>query len=440
MEIDPRKNGIHSLAEALRAFKKLHKDPNDIFALKDSILRTHHALETLFKHILYQINPVLLVGEKIKVKDVIEGYNKWFKGDVATPLDELWTVTLKDAIKRLREFNLLKGLDEREFEEFLKAIDELTQYRNRLQHLGLKADPDRIGRILGIVIPRAIEALEETYSYILQFGLPSKFGFLPSTTFPPKSAAIMEDLCKILPEARDIIELLRYNYDSLIREAIQFFKGRTFNNQTLKLKIVDHGKVGAPPYMPNLMAEGFLNFNLDAHDLIGLRPESEVSYKAEIRISQPNFKEDKGFPNHGIAEGSLEFEAYIKVDKAKGTLILPNAEEKIAVLRDLTAIIEAKLDYKAEALMTDWHYDCMKILQAKGKLNVNLTSVPKGYKSEEIKLVGRYQSNLNEKNAPFRLHAFLEPDGSLKKGPLHLEWIVNTKGDVEFICREEEMV
>jgi len=422
MEIDPRKNGIHSLAEALRAFKKFHENSNDIFALKDAILRTHHALETLFKHILYQINPVLLVGEKIKVKEVIEGYNKWFRGEVATPLDVLWTITLEDAIKRLQELKLLKGLDESEREVFLKAIGELTQYRNSLQHLGLKTDPDRIGRILGVIIPRAIEVLGATDSHI---GLPSKFAF--------QSIGIMDDLCKILPEAPNIIDLLRYNYDNLIREAIQFFKGHTFNNQTLKLKIIDYGKVGAPPYMPNLIAEGFINLNLDIHDLIGFVLGGEVPYKAEVRISQPSFKEDKRFPNHGIAEGSLEFKAEIKVDKAKGSLILPNAEEKIPVLRDLVVIIEAHLDYNAEALMTDWHYDCMKILQAKGELNVNLTSVPKGYKSEEIKLIGRYQSTLNEENASFRLHAFLEPDGSLKEGPIHLEWIVNTKGDVEFM-------
>ncbi len=426
MEIDPRKNGIHSLAEALQAFKKFHENPNDVFALKDAILRTHHALETLFKHILYQINPVLLVSEKIKVKEVIEGYNKWFRREIATPLDELWTVPLEDTIKRLQELKLLRGLDESEREIFLKAISELTQYRNSLQHLGLKTDPNRIGRILGIIIPRAIEVLEETDSYLLKIiGLPSIFAF--------QSISIMDDLCKILPEAPNIIDLLRYNYDNLIREAIQFFKTRTFNDQILKLKIIDHGKVGAPPYMPNLMVEGFLDLNFDVHDLIGLRLEGEDSYKAEVHISRPLFKEDKRFPNHGIAEGSLEFKAYIKVSKAKGFLILPNAEEKIAVLRDLTVIIKAKLDYKAEALMTDWHYDCIRILQAKGELNVNLTLVPKGYKSKKIELIGRYQSNLTEENAPFRLHVFFEPDGSLKDGPIHLEWIMNTKGDVEFM-------
>lgn len=39
-----------------------------------------------------------------------------------------------------------------------------------------------------------------------------------------------------------------------------------------------------------LIVEGFLN--LDVHDLVRLGSEGEDSYKAEVRISQPNFKED----------------------------------------------------------------------------------------------------------------------------------------------------
>ena len=116
----------------------------------------------------------MLVGDKIEVKKVVDGYNKWFKGEIATPLDELWTVTLEGAIKRLQDLRLLKGLDKSGYDVFFKAINELTHYRRKLQHLGLKADPDRVGRILGIVIPRAIKILEETYSYILQL---NKFTF-----------------------------------------------------------------------------------------------------------------------------------------------------------------------------------------------------------------------------------------------------------------------
>jgi len=144
MEIDPRKNGIHSLAEALQElaealqdFKKFHENPDDVFALKDSILRSHHALDTLFKHILYQINPVLLIKDETNVKKVIEGYNKFFRGETTTPLYELWTVTLEGTIKRLQDLGLLRGLEEREREYFLGSVKELTQYRNKLQHIGL---------------------------------------------------------------------------------------------------------------------------------------------------------------------------------------------------------------------------------------------------------------------------------------------------------------
>ena len=83
--------------------------------------------------------------------------------------------------------------------------------------------------------------------------------------------------------------------------------------------------------------------------------------------------------------------------------------------------------------MTDWHYDCVKILKTNGQLSIRLRAVPKGYgiKSEDAELIGQYQSNLNKANAPFRLHAFLEPDGSLKKN-YSLEWYIDTKGDIRF--------
>ena len=44
MEITPLMNGIHSLSEALKAFKKLYKNPDDIYMLKDVVIRSHHAL------------------------------------------------------------------------------------------------------------------------------------------------------------------------------------------------------------------------------------------------------------------------------------------------------------------------------------------------------------------------------------------------------------
>lgn len=443
MEIDPRKNGVHSLAEGLRAFKKFHDNPEDVFALKDSILRSHHALETLFKHILYQINPILLVSEKLEAKEIVKGYERFFQGNISTVLDEVWTVNLKETIERLQKFRLLKGLEEREYELFLDSVEKLTNYRNKLQHLGLSTDPDEVGRILGNGIPRAIDVLEATYSHLNELMLSSaKFGFLLYGASSLQTSSIVGDLKEIFPDAPSVISLLRHDYDQLIREAIEFFKGQTFYDQKLKLKIVDYGRVGAPPYVPDLLSEGFLNFKCDRLSPTGFEPlsrmrggaeEEEVPYMAEVHIRQPAFTRDPTNQNFGVAEGSLELEARVMFERADAILNLPDAEEKIAALRRLTAEIKVVIDYQVHALMTDWHYDCVKILKTNGQLSIRLRAVPKGYgiKSEDAELIGQYQSNLNKANAPFRLHAFLEPDGSLKKN-YSLEWSIDTKGDIRF--------
>jgi hypothetical protein len=175
MEIDVRTNGIHSMAEALIAFKRFHENPDDVFALKDAILRSHHALETLFKDILYQVNPALLVAEDRKVKEIIEGYAKFMKGEAATVLDGTITTNLEDAIERLRSLGVI-DLEEREYRLFQGSIKELCSYRNRLQHLGISANPDIIGRILGIVLPRGIDILDA----ISRQPVEKVLGYIPS--------------------------------------------------------------------------------------------------------------------------------------------------------------------------------------------------------------------------------------------------------------------
>lgn len=422
MEINPRQNGIHSLAEALKAFEKYHENPDDVFALKDSILRSHHALETLFKHILYLVNPTLLVDEDTKIKRFLEGYKKWSQGKIATPLDELKTVNLEGGINRLRQFGLFKDLSKKEYELFYDSVSKLSFYRNKLQHFSLSADPDVVGRILGNVLPRAVDVLHPFFSN-------------PPPFFTPIN--LIEECKKFFPKAQSIIELLRHDYDRLIQEAVKFFRGTAFNDQILNLKIVDHGRVGAPPYFPEITTEGFLDFKYDMRTAFEIFrtgvTEGEAPYSGKIQISQPKFTADEARPGYGVAEGSLELNARIVLERADKSLILPNAEEKIAVLRGLTITIKASLDYKADALMTEAHYDCRKIQEATGELRVRLTAIPKGYKSEEVELIGLYQSDLNKENAPFRLHSFLEPDGSLKEdAPRTLEWSINTKENLSF--------
>jgi len=153
MKIDVRTNGIHSMAKALESFENFHKHPEDVLSLKDSILRSHHALETLFKDVLYAVSPILIVSKNQKVGKVIEGYEDYMKADAATVLDRTNTTNLQGAIDRLRRLGAIT-LDEREYKLFELSIKELCSYRNRLQHLGISANPDEIGRILGIALPR----------------------------------------------------------------------------------------------------------------------------------------------------------------------------------------------------------------------------------------------------------------------------------------------
>lgn len=367
------------------------------------------------------MNPTFLVDEERKIKELLEGYEKWIQGKIATPLDELKTVNLEGGIDRLRQFGFLKDLSKKEYDLFYDSVSKLSFYRNKLQHFALSADPDVVGRILGNVLPRAVDILSSFF-----FNLPPSFH---------NPINLVEELKKLYPKAQSTIELLRHNYDRLIEEAIKFFRGTTFNDQILDLKIVDYGTVGAPPYFPDLTADGFLDFKYDRTTAfeffrIGVT-EGEEPYNGKIRIGQPKFTADQARPSYGVAEGSLELDASIVHDRADKFLILPNAEEKMAVLRELTITIKASLNYKADALLTQHHYVCEKILGATGQLEVRITAIPKGYKSEEVELIGIYQSDLTEKNAPFRLHSFLEPDGTLKENWM-LEWNINTRGNLSF--------
>jgi len=434
MEIDPRLNGIHSLAEALKAFEGFHNNPEDIYAIKDSILRTHHALETLFKHILYLISPTLLIKNETKVEKIIkEGYYPWFREEIATPLDKLETIGLIEAIDRLKNLGILQGLDEREFEAFKGAVDELRKYRNKIQHFALKVDPDRIGRVLGIVLPRAIEVLEQTYNYIYSLALTKgKYFEFPIRAVSEAGGGVYNDLNKLLPKAQKIMSLLRYNYDALVSDAIQFFKQRIFQGQSVSLNITYHGKVGPPPYMPNLSVNGFVNLNIDELRMSIIEAPYNLRYEANIEIGPPKLISKSKLPSHGISKSYIRFDAHIYAYKAQGILNLPDAEEKIEVLRDLHILIKANLNYEAKAIVDNWHYDCIEPLKVNGELYIQIMFTPRGYESKEVKLSGLYKAKLDQKNAPFRLHAFLNPDGTIKDGPMNLEWNINTSGDLTF--------
>jgi hypothetical protein len=422
MKIDLRKNGIHSLAEGLRAFRAFHENPEapDVeFALKDSILRSYHALETLFKKALAQYNSVLLLEKNEKIGSFVEGYKKFLKGDIAWELEELRTIKLREAINRLNDFGFLK-MDPREFALFIDSVDKLERYRNRLQHLSLSADPDVIARILGIVVPRAIDLLD---------AIPHHHPILGDIFF---DEPIQETLNREYPDAMPTVQLLRSNYDCLIEQAVAFFKGKTFPDQEVQLLIDDHGTGFWGP--PDLKSEGFISFQAErfARSPMGRERSRIEEYAAGTQVSEPEYEGMNSWPYDGQLRGNLTFRAEIKFRKAEGLLLLPDSEEKVPFLRDLTVIIDAVLQYEAGGMKGGGHFDIRDIRQSTGKLTIFLAAVPKGYAGEKPKIIGKFELALNSQNAAFRLHCFLEPDGAIRDQNRLLEWKINGIGDLIF--------
>ena len=421
MKLDLRTNGIHSLIEALKTFQKFHEkpdDPNVDFTLKDTILRTHHALETLFKNELLQHNSVLLLERDYKIGEFVEEYQKFLKGDLETELDEVRTINLKETIQRLDKFELLK-IDERDYALFYEAVEKLDRYRNRLQHFSLSADPDVIARMLGIVLPRAIDILDAIpYHHPILGDIPRK--------------PILKILESKFPDTVKTIKLLRSNYDSSIDQAVAFFKKKNFRNEKLELLIEDHGTGFWGP--PELKVKGFLNFQtkrvppaLGEASVFGI-----TDYVASTLISNPEFSGMNTFPFEGELRGNIDFHAEIEFRKAENFLTMPESEEQVSFLRDLTLTIDANLQYEAKGYKGGGHFHIKEIQTSNGKLTILLTAIPRGYEGEKPKIVGKFETVLNKENAPFTVHCFLEPDGSLRDQNRHLEWKINTSENIVF--------
>jgi len=422
MKIDLRENGIHSLVEALKAFGKFHEKPDDpdvVFVLKDAILRAHHALETLFKKALSQYNSVLLLEKDHKIGDFVESYQKFLRGDLDTELDESRTINLKETIARLKKLGLLKT-DEKGYALFFEAVDKLDRYRNRLQHFSLSADPDVIARILGIALPRAIDLLDS---------IPSHHPILGDIFVEEPLLRILE---RGFPDAISTVKLLRSNYDYLIDQAVAFFKGKVFCDQKLELTIDDHGTGFWGP--PELKAEGFLNFQIERFPPVfnETRVLGITHYVANTLISEPEYSGMNTFPFEGALRGNIDFHAEIEFRKAESFLILPESEEQVSFLRDLTLTIDANLQYAAKGYKGGGHFDVREIQTSNGRLTILLTAIPRGYEGEKPKIVGKFETALNKENAAFSVHCFLEPDGSLRDQNRILRWKINTSGNTVF--------
>jgi hypothetical protein len=435
--ITPIENGLHSLAKGLEAFNSLHNNPSDAFALKDAILRTHHAVETLIKAALFEINPVFVLKDETKIGKFVSKFQEFVEGKNSFIIDNEYTIGLIDAINRLHNLGKLSEYPEREFYQIRSALMELEVFRNAIQHFAINAKMEIVARILGNIIPRFMDLLEVlSRSRISFFG----YGYSP-IQLPHKTLELSEfrkKLNTIYPESEKIINLLRHRYDELISKTIEFFSGREFQETEISVRVRDHGKVGCPPYMPEITLKGALEIAVDAHQLLlsnlpfdNVQQFQITNYEGSVIVANPVKKGNNDF--NSIVTGSIELQANIILPRSESAILLAGAEEFVPMLRDIDIGLTVSLHYEAIALYNQAHYDVRNILEAQGELKLIITAVPTGYDNESKKHMvnGSFSSSLDKQNAPFKLHAFVEPDGTLSNHRI-LDWTINTKSVLRF--------
>jgi len=398
LKITPIDNGLHSLAKGLEAFNKLHGNPADVFSLKDSILRTHHAIETLAKAILFEINPVFVLRDDAKIGKFISRYKEFAEGKNSFIVDDEFTIGLIDALDRLRGMGEIKQYPESEFSQLRNAAEELEKFRNAIQHFAIEANAEIVARVLGNIVPRFVDLLD-----VLQISANRSFGYGYSVVrFRHKTADLsgfMDKLVEIYPDSKNVIDLLRSQYDILIAKTIEFFSNKTFQNIVLSVKIKDYGKVGPPPYRPEVNLNGAFELALNSHQMLHLQLPADItirtggdnaqsnitSYEGSVAISNPVKTPGAQSETDPVVNGSIELRLAVTLRQPDSAIRLQDAGEYLPVLREIEIQMQASLKYEALVHNDSAHYLVQNMIHASGNLKLTISAVPSGYDSEDRK-------------------------------------------------------
>lgn len=414
--INPYENGIHSIAKALEAFAQFHSKPDDPYALKDALLRSHHGLETLLKAYLQDENPTLILDEQTRIREVVEGYVAYRAGSQSFLFPESRTIGLVEALERLRALGRLAVFSEEEYQSLKRAAIELVDTRNRLQHLGLSADLEVAARPLGNLLPRIADV------------------------FRKLDPNFVQRLLVFFGGSEEVLLLLRTEYDELILKAVNFFRGRTFENVPLVAAIRDHGEVGAPPYYPEIEFEGLLALKLDPHEVMfrgmGIsRLEGDIaevnSYTGSVTVDQPITLEADRM-GYSLVQGKIQLSASFSLTGGARVFSLEGGADHFGYLRDIRVDLSAVLDYKARALLNVAHFSIDQLESASGTLLLEISALPRGYAAGTHKgLKATLVSPLDPTSAGFRLHAFVGP-GGIRSVNRSVDWHINVSAPLKF--------
>lgn len=149
-------NGFDSFRRALAALNKTNKDEA---VYKEELMCFHHAIEVLYKELLYQKDPKLIIA------DVQKSYDKAFKqltnGSEVIATGELEiekTIEFLDAVKRVYvEYQISASIN------LYKKYEVLNQKRNEIQHNEGALGPETEQIIIDL-LPHVINVLESGLS------------------------------------------------------------------------------------------------------------------------------------------------------------------------------------------------------------------------------------------------------------------------------------
>src|SRR5690606_21114611 len=230
-----------------------------------------HGLETLLKDLLFQRNPIFLLVDKTTVSQILEFYKGFYEGKNSYLFDDAKTITPEETTSRIKDLKIISGISGKDYQQLAASFKTLNAVRNQLQHFAIRANPDEIIRVLGNLVPRSVGILKAYYTNGGRNPHQPRVDLVPHQPLPGMEQLFLQahdidrDLNSIYADATNVISQIEVKYDRLLNEAISKLQGTIANNLQLVFKLRDHGHVGAPPYLPEITLEGWLQERFEPH-------------------------------------------------------------------------------------------------------------------------------------------------------------------------------
>lgn len=449
--INPIENGLHSLATALMGIQRMLAGDADRYLGKEIILRTHHAIETVLKAALIEMNPVFVFDERLTFESFFKSYAEFKAGSNAFMIER--TIGLQRTLERLRRFEELNGLRDEEYRDFRERLEELEAIRNQFQHLGGDMDSKLVLRVTGAVIPRFLDVVDELSGSRART---YQFWFRNYSSEGPDFEGFRLNLTRLFPDAETVLNDLRRGHDQIAKNIFEGLRGKTFPALSLAAELRDIEFMLQEA--PEVKLSGVVNAEVTHTDIRlitaiyeSIRPPSHLleerrkkphiqgieRYDASVTFSKPEW--DNSFQFNVDIEIALQF----RFSVARGYLNLGPGADVMDLVRsvDVAIVLKAKCTAAGDSsrvhfLLTNRRGDASGNVRAlQGTLQMTMTILPPGtIEPEHHSLTGVYSSDLTRENTFFDLHGWFSPDGALERPSGR--WSSEASADLVFAAQD----